>query len=82
NGVKDHDGKLPEAKLDAGEFGSLYIKGYNQGYQDAKGRSWYIVSLDKENKINSWYIKTTDSNDWAKTKDKATAFDTQEESTK
>jgi hypothetical protein len=52
-------------------YPAKYLEGYTKGYEDTKGKSWYIVTV-ANTKIKSYYA----DGQWLDTKDNATKFPT------
>ena len=55
-------------------YPAKYLEGYSKGYEDTKGKSWYIVRI-VGGKIALYY----GNGDWTETKDSATKFQTRVE---
>jgi len=77
DGFEDQNNGLIKTELNEQQFGEIYVKAYSEGYERAKNGTWYIVSLDKENKINSWLNDDLPQH-WVKDKSSAKKFVTKE----
>src|SRR6266446_11009779 len=79
HGVYDRDHQNEYMSVDVSEFGSAYLEGYKKGFEAAKDKRWYVVSLDGHGKPKHWFVENRLSvmNKWVDTKEDATAFPTE-----
>ena len=52
-------------------YPAKYLEGYAEGYEEAKGKYWYIVMI-ADSKVNSYYAEGS----WVECKDQATKYTT------
>jgi hypothetical protein len=84
DGVDDSDNTEPNMASEIAQdqtnaraisFGQYYLDGYEAGYKEASGKTWYVVSLDKETKrVKNYYVQLEHGNAWAEDRKDATKF--------
>lgn len=82
-GILDQNNNLPLQPMNISLYGTLYYDTYINGYNYAVGKKWYVVSLDTDNKIKSWYIDNSpEINEWSNRKEKASQYNTETDAEK
>lgn len=75
-GIRDENhGKPKLTEEEIKEYFNQFLKGYNNGYEAAKGKNWFVVIHDE--KYNRRYYNQK-RKEWANSKEEATAYKTEE----
>ncbi len=76
HGVYDHD-HAKECDHSQEDFGTLYSEAYTRGFEAAKDRKWYFISIRSDG-TKSYIVLNDNGNSWTANKEEATPFASEE----